>query len=103
MNGLPAVTANFTNRALITGMLLITSGSSGVVGTVVGNGVVVVVGAAVVVVVVGVVDGVVVVSTSWMVVGMVVCSDVDDTVEICNRIIGVNSLRFAANFASTFF
>lgn len=49
MNGLPAVTANFTKRALIIGALLIFSGSMYSV-VVVGIGVVVVVVAGVVVV-----------------------------------------------------
>lgn len=60
MNGLPAVTANFTNRALIIGALLTFSGS--IYSVVVGIGVVVVV---------VVVDGVVVIVT--------ICVDCDVT------------------------
>lgn len=94
VNGLPAVTANFANRALITGMLLTTSGSSGVVGSVtIGAAVVVVVASDVVVVVGVVVDAcVIVVSTSRIVVGIVVtCSDDCDAVAtggICLHQIG---------------
>lgn len=62
MNGLPAVTANFTNRALIIGALLTFSGS--IYSVVVGTGVVV-----------EVVDGVVVV-VGTVVIDVVVTIDV---------------------------